>query len=84
MKEPNLQPRIHDGVVTVEVGGIKNRFHIFVKNHRRLITNEVIEGMGIPQWKGDIVVMRKGDRPEDEVVGLRPGDAQLIDVAVTL
>jgi hypothetical protein len=84
MKEPNLQPRIHDGVVTVEVGGIENRFHIFVKNHRRLIINEVIEGMGVPQWKGDIVVMRKGDRPEDEVVGLRPGDAQLIDLAVTL
>jgi len=84
MKEPNLQPRIHDGVVTVEVGKIKHRFHIFVKNHCRLVTNEVIDGMGIPQWKGDIVVMRKGDRPEDEVVGLRPGDAQLTDLAVTM
>lgn len=40
--------------------------------------------MGVPQWKGDIVVMRKGDIPENEVVGLRPGDAQLIDLAVEL
>jgi hypothetical protein len=82
MKEPNLQPRIHDAVVTVEVNRIKNRFHIFVKNHRRLITNEVVERMGGPQWKGDIVVMRKGERPEYEVVGLHPGDAQLIDIAI--
>jgi len=82
MKEPNLQPRIHDAVVTVEVNGIKNLFRIFVKNHRHLITNKVVEGMGRPQWKGDIVVMRKGERPEDEVVGLHTGDAQLIDIAV--
>jgi len=82
MKEPYLQPRIHDAIVTVEVGGIKHRYHIFVKNHRRLTINEVIEGMGLPSWKGDIVVMRKGNRPEDEVVGLRAGDAQLVDFAV--
>jgi hypothetical protein len=82
MKEPYLQPRIHDGIVTVEVDGVSHRFHIFVKNHRRLATNEVIEGMALPPWKGDIVVMRKGDRPEDEVVGLRAGDAQLVDFAV--
>ena len=84
MKEPNLQLRIHDGVVMVEVGRIKNRFHIFIKNHCRLTINEVIEGMGVPQWKGGIIVMRKGERPEDKVVGLHPGDAQLIDIAVTL
>jgi len=47
----------------VEVNRIKNLFHIFVKNHCRLITNKVVEGMGGPQWKGDIVVMRKGEQP---------------------
>jgi len=82
MKELNLQPRIHDAVVTVEVNGIKNLFCIFVKNHHCLITNKVVEGMGGPQWKGDIVVMRKGEWPEDEVVGLHTGNAQLINIAI--
>lgn len=82
MKERDIQPRIHDGIVTVEVDGFTHRFHIFVKNHRRLSVNSVIEGMDLPSWKGDIVIMRKGDRSEDEVVGLRAGDAQLVDFAI--
>ena len=79
MGDNRLQPHIHDGIVTVIKGRRTTRFHIFVKNHRRLRSNGILERWNMP-WKGDIVVMRKGI--SDEVVNIRANDASLADFAV--
>lgn len=80
MKQHTLQPRIHDGVVTVICGGVETRFHIFVKNHVRLTQNRIVQQWGNASWNGDIVLMRKG--VVHELVNMRKGDAELANFAV--
>jgi len=79
MGDNRLQPHIHDGIVKVINQGKTTRFHIFVKNHRRLRSNGILEGWNMP-WKGDIVVMRKGI--SHELVNIRANDASLADFVV--
>lgn len=38
--------------------------------------------LGMGSWKGDIVVMRKGIIPEDEVINMRGSDVELMNFAV--
>lgn len=81
LEENRLQPYIHDGIVTVIYRKKETRFHIFVKNHKRLRSNRIVEGWkNGANWKGDILVMRKG--LVHEFVGFRGGDAALADFAV--
>ena len=81
LEENRLQPYIHDGVVTVVYCKKKSRFHIFIKNHKRLRPNKIVQGWNNgASWKGDILVMRKG--LVHEFVSLRGGDAALTDFAV--
>ncbi|KAF8228314.1 hypothetical protein L208DRAFT_1227186, partial [Tricholoma matsutake] len=61
LEENRLQPYIHDGIVTVIYQKKETRFHIFVKNHKRLRSNRIVKGWkNGASWKGDILVMRKG------------------------
>lgn len=82
LSQHQLQPHIHDKVVTVVRRGVRSRFHIFFKNHRHLLFNETLRRKIHPEirWRGDIVVMRKGMR--EEVVNFRSGDIPLADFAV--
>jgi hypothetical protein len=81
LADNRIQPYIHDGVVTVVYRNKSSRFHIFVKNHRRLRLNLIVEQWNIGRsWKGDILVMRKG--LVHDFVSLRGGDAALADFAV--
>ncbi|KAF8239853.1 hypothetical protein L208DRAFT_1235610, partial [Tricholoma matsutake] len=51
-------------------------FHIFIKNHKQLRSNRIVEGWkNGASWKGDILVMRKG--LVHEFVGFHGGDGQL-------
>ncbi|KAF8963372.1 hypothetical protein BDZ97DRAFT_1919811 [Flammula alnicola] len=79
MAEHRLQPRIHDGVVTIIHRRKETRFHVFVKNHCRLRQNESIRRWKNSHWKGDVVVMKKG--LSDELVNLGPRDGHLADYA---
>ena len=81
LEENRLQPYIHDGVVTVVYCKKKSRFHIFIKNHKRLRPNKIIQGWNNgASWKGDILVMCKG--LVHKFVSLQGGDAALTDFAV--
>lgn len=76
-----LQPYIHDGVVViVNRKGEISRFHLFVKNHKRLPSNKSLRDWANGQWKGDVVAFRKGHR--HELINLAPGDVKLVDYAV--
>jgi hypothetical protein len=80
--ENKRQPYVHDGVVTVLDGAQTVHFHLFVKNHKLLRENEIVQGWNVgATWRGDILVMRKGVR--HEVVNLRgKSDRRLADFAV--
>lgn len=79
--EGNIQPYVHDGVFSVVHRGKTSRFHVFVKNHKALSKNRIVQRwtLGV-LWKGDILVMRKG--VAHEVVNMRGKDANLIDYAI--
>lgn len=78
----NIQPYIHDAIVTIVHRRTLTRFHIFVKNHRLLPCNNTIKRWNQARvWHGDIVIMRKGNI--QEFVSLRgKKDAPLADFAV--
>ena len=80
MGESRLQPHIHDGIVSVINHGKTTKFHIFVKNHRQLSSNGIVQKWTKMPWKGDIVVMRKGI--SHELVNICASDASLADFAV--
>ncbi|KAF8223744.1 hypothetical protein L208DRAFT_1176436, partial [Tricholoma matsutake] len=61
LEENRLQTYIHDGIVTVIYRKKETRFHIFIKNHKQLRSNRIVEGWkNGTSWKGDILVMCKG------------------------
>jgi hypothetical protein len=81
LEENRLQPYIHDAIVTIIYRKKETCFHIFVKNHKRLKANRIVEGWkNGGSWRGDILIMRKG--LVHEFVGFRGGDAALADFAV--
>lgn len=82
MRGNSLQPFIHDAILVVVHRRRLTRFHIFVKNHRLLPRNNIIERWNnANRWHGDIVVMRKGK--EMDLVSLcGKKDATLADFAV--
>ncbi|KAF8226570.1 hypothetical protein L208DRAFT_1301342, partial [Tricholoma matsutake] len=52
---------IHNGVMTVIYWKKESHFHIFIKNHKQLKSNKIVEGWNNgASWKGDILVMHKG------------------------
>ncbi|KAF8809197.1 kinase-like protein [Phlegmacium glaucopus] len=80
MEGNQLQPYIHNSIVEINHRQRTTRFHVFVKNHRRLPLNGMIERWTNMPWKGDIVVMRKGI--SRELVNICAKDASLADFAV--
>jgi len=77
MDDMKLQPYIHDAIVTVKHKKKSIRFHIFVKNHKKLPLNKSIRRWPQVNWRGDIIVMRKGKN--DEFVNIRSGEGVLAD-----
>uniref|UniRef100_A0A8H7XNX9 Uncharacterized protein n=1 Tax=Psilocybe cubensis TaxID=181762 RepID=A0A8H7XNX9_PSICU len=59
-----LQPYIHDAIVSISNRGKIAQFHVFVKNHCRLPPNRSIRRWRVRNWKGDIVVFKKGKHQE--------------------
>ncbi|KAG6912509.1 hypothetical protein DXG01_014126 [Tephrocybe rancida] len=79
----DTQPIIHHGIVTlVQPTGEEVKFHIYVKNHKYLPVNGIVGLWSVPGWKGDILVMRKGQKEEKEFVGMRSDDEDLADAVV--
>jgi len=74
------QPYIHDGYVSVIDGRRTVRFHVFLKNHKALPVNKITEKWNVDaSWKGDIVVMKKGEK--EELVSMSKKDSKLADFA---
>lgn len=83
MEAPKLQPHIHDTVVIVHHHGRRTRYHIFVKNHKYLPQNEIVDGWGLGvEWRGDIVLMRKGRSWKEDLVNLPYNEQFIADFAV--
>ncbi|KAJ7575119.1 hypothetical protein C8J56DRAFT_801967, partial [Mycena floridula] len=80
---PKLQPYIHDTIVSIVHCGKVHRFFVFMKNHVYLPRNKgvtSIRGLRTRVWKGDILVMRAGQKMT--LVNLRAGDGPLVTLAV--
>lgn len=78
LSDNKLQPFIHDTIITVVSRRTTSRFHIFVKNHRQLQVNEVVQRWNNGgSWRGDIVAMKKGK--VHEIVNLSQRDVSLVD-----
>lgn len=77
-----IQPYVHDVIVTVRHGRHICCFNIFVKNHRLLPFNQTILAL-IPgrQWNGDILALKVG-KSVPGVVNMSQYDALLADFAV--
>lgn len=65
-------------VFTVSENGNRHQFVFFFRNYCRLPINRNIVSR---IWRGNIVVMRVSGRG-DGVVGLRPTDGHMVDLAV--
>lgn len=81
LSDNKLQPFIHDAIVVVVTRRTTSRFHVFVKNHRKLQLNGVVQrwNNGL-SWRGDIVALKKGR--VHEIVNLSRRDVLLADFAV--
>jgi hypothetical protein len=85
MADHELQPYIHDAIVTVVRNVMQNgllvekksSFVVFFKNHKRLHINRYFQDGGIT-WYGDMVVMKIGARV-GQLVGLRTEDIPMSD-----
>ncbi|KAJ8472990.1 hypothetical protein ONZ45_g16457 [Pleurotus djamor] len=80
----STQHYTHDFIITIkDRTGVKTRYHLFVKNDKRLIENRAVQRL-VPAsgWKGDVVVLRKGTTAE--FVSMRAGDVKRIDYVVRM
>jgi hypothetical protein len=71
-----LQPYVHDVLITVRHGSTRSHFRAFLKRHKRLPTNTTL---GI---QGDLVIMRVASKNLQSVVNMRSSDSKLADFVV--
>jgi hypothetical protein len=76
LDQANIQPYIHDCLVTVSTPSRTIKFRIFFKNHCRLTANACWPPRA-QTLRGDVLIMRVGVRAM--LVNFRPGDASISD-----
>ncbi len=77
-----VEPGVHDAIVTVIVNGVSSKFNIFCKASPELDLNETIATMSPNKtWRGDILVMKMGKRAPG-VVNWRGADNYLANLVV--
>lgn len=75
MDHASIQSHIHDAIVVVDDRRRQHEFVVFTKNHQQLPVNSAVKGLVHQRrgeevdWKGDIVVMKRGVR-SDKLVNL--------------
>lgn len=77
MQNSQIQPYIHNCVVTVHEGINTYRFMVFFKNHQHLPRNSCFVALRCSNLRGDVLVMRIGAR--FSYVNMRERDTILVD-----
>lgn len=72
-----VQPYIHDINVKVQHESRIHLFTVFCKNHCALPVNPAVRNIR-DDWKGDILVMRRGQKTPYRYVNLQSGDRRLV------
>ena len=80
--ELQLQPYVHNCIVTIREGRRTHRFMVFFKRHCRLLANQCLMTMvqgdaAIVTIQGDVIIMRMGSKAS--YVNMRTGDAKRTD-----
>ena len=81
LREPQLQPYVHDIVVSVTYRRKVYKFRAFFKRHTRLPINQAIQNLAGVNLEGDVLVVACGKKVE--VRNLRGRDERrALDIAM--
>lgn len=63
---------------------LRNQFSVFTSARSSLpVRNECLRALGIPGVRGNIVVIRRGQRQSLQVTHMHPSERSLVDILIT-
>jgi len=77
----DIEPGVHDAIITVVVNGKPSKFNLLCKANPRLVANQTVAAMCVDGWRGDILLMKMGKRAPG-VVNWRGADNYLANLIV--